>query len=152
VARRVHKHAEFAHAQALALLDPNVMATTARDLMNSKLLYISDGDRLVLARRQILKFGVTAVPVLDDAHKPVGLVSLRDLSDDEDQIKVSSPVVCVRDTATVQECAKIMTAGDLHHVVVTDESGKAVGMLSALDALRALIGEPPKHPAAFGNI
>jgi CBS-domain-containing membrane protein len=45
-----------------------------------------------------------------------------------------------------------MTAGDLHHVVVTDESGKAVGMLSALDALRALIGEPPKHPAAFGNI
>jgi len=127
------------------------MGTTARDIMNSKLLYISDGDRLGLARRQILKFGVTAVPVLDEAHKPVGLVSLRDLHEEEDQIKVSAPVVCVRDTATVQECAKTMTAGDLHHVVVTDETGKAVGMVSALDALRALIGEAPKHPAAFGE-
>jgi CBS-domain-containing membrane protein len=127
------------------------MATTARDIMNSKLLYISDGDRLALARRQILKFGVTAVPILDEAHKPVGLVSLRDLHEDEDQIKVSSPVICVRDTATLQECAKAMTADDLHHVVVTDETGKAVGMLSALDALRGLLGEPPRHPATFGE-
>jgi hypothetical protein len=30
------------------------MAKTVRDIMNPKLLYIRDGDRVALARRQIL--------------------------------------------------------------------------------------------------
>jgi CBS domain-containing protein len=55
------------------------MPSTVADIMNPKLLYIREGDRRSMARGQILRFGVTAVPVLDDGHRPVGIVSLRDL-------------------------------------------------------------------------
>src|SRR5262245_31322457 len=69
---------------------------TVANIMNPKLLYIREGDRLALARAQILKFGVTAVPVLDEAHRPVGLVSLRDLQGEDPQLSAYSPVCIVR--------------------------------------------------------
>lgn len=120
-----------------------------RDIMNPKLLYIRDGDRLVLARRQILRFGVTAVPVLDDQHRPVGVVSLRDLAEEEDQIKVSAPVKTVREDADVTEAGKQMVEEGLHHLVVVDGKGVAVGMVSSIDCLASLVGLPARHPDKF---
>jgi CBS-domain-containing membrane protein len=124
---------------------------TVADIMNPKLLYIRDGERLALARGQILRFGVTAVPILDDEHRPVGVVSLRDLSTDEDQIRVSSPVVTVRAGAPIEEGARALARTDLHHLVVVDDQGVAVGMASAVDFLRALLKIEPRHPAAFAG-
>ena len=63
----------------------------SRDIMNAKLLYIGQGDRLSLARRHILQFGVTAVPVLDETHRPVGVVSLRDLQRGDDELQLRAP-------------------------------------------------------------
>jgi CBS-domain-containing membrane protein len=120
-----------------------------RDIMNPKLLYIRDGDRLGLARRQILRFGVTAVPVLDETHRPVGMVSLRDLADDEDQIKVSVPVATVRADIDVQAGAKELAVTGYHHLVVIDDKGVAVGMVSAIDFVRALVGVEVTHPEKF---
>lgn len=127
------------------------MATVA-DIMNAKLLYIREGDRLSLARGQILRFGVTAVPILDDAHRPVGIVSLRDLSPDEDQVRVSTPVITVRADAPVGEGARLMAERDLHHLVVVDARGAAVGMVSSVDFLRALLDLPVRHPAPFEKV
>ena len=124
------------------------MATVA-DIMNPKLLYIRDGQRLALARSQILRFGVTAVPILDEGHRPVGIVSLRDLSVDEDQIRVSSPVVTVRASDPVEAGARKLAETDLHHLVVVDDKGVAVGMASAVDFLRAMLAIPARHPEAF---
>lgn len=120
-----------------------------RDIMNSKLLYIRDGDRLALARRQILRFGVTAVPVLDEQHRPVGVVSLRDLAEEEDQIKVSAPVKTVREDLDVTEAGKQMVEHGLHHLVVVDGKGVAVGMVSSIDCLASLVGLPVRHPDKF---
>ncbi len=126
------------------------MTTIVADIMNSKLLYIQEGDRLSLARGQILKFGVTAVPVLDDAHRPVGVVSLRDLvHDDTHLVQASSPVRTVRSAASLEEGARMLVEVGVHHLVVVDDHGVAVGMVSALDFVRAFIGAPAHHPAAF---
>jgi CBS-domain-containing membrane protein len=124
------------------------MATVA-EIMNPKLLYVRDGDRLSLVHSQILRFGVTAVPILDETHRPVGVVSLRDLSPDEDQVRVSSPANTVRDTASIEEGARALADADVHHLVVVDRDGVAVGMVSALDFVRAFVAQPPRHPAAF---
>jgi CBS domain-containing protein len=35
---------------------------------------------------------------------------------------------------------------NMHHLVVVDATGRAVGMLSALDLLRALVGLPAAPP------
>lgn len=126
------------------------MSKTVKEIMNPKLLYIRDGDRVALARRQILEFGVTAVPVLDETHRPVGVVSLRDLAAPEgDTFEPSGVVATVKESATVEDGARQLAATDYHHLVVVDDSGVAVGMVSALDFLRALVGLAPRHPAAF---
>lgn len=127
------------------------MAKTVRDIMNSKLLYIRDGDRLSLARRHILSFGVTAVPVLDETHRPVAMVSLRDLDLEGDEVEAKGPVASVRDTDPIELAAKKLAESDFHHFVVVDEKGVAVGMVSSVDFLRALLGMEVRHPHSFDN-
>lgn len=122
---------------------------TVRDIMNSKLLYLRDGDRVALARRHILDYGVTAVPVLDETHRPVGIVSLRDLERDGDEVQPTGNVVCVKDTDDVTSAAKKLAESDFHHLVVVDDKGVAVGMVSSMDFVRSLVGLPPRHPKAF---
>lgn len=125
-----------------------VMSTVA-EIMNPKLLYVRDGDRLSLVRSHILKFGVTAVPVLDDGHRPVGVVSLRDVSSDSEHVKMSSPAKTVRKGATIEEGARALADANVHHLVVIDDDGVAVGMVSALDFVRAFVERPARHPEAF---
>ena len=126
------------------------MSKTVRDIMNAKLLYIRDGDRLSLARKHILRLGVTAVPVLDETHRPVGIVSLRDLEREGEDVEVGSTPVCTaKDTDSVEDAAKKLAETDYHHLVVVDDKGVAVGMVSSIDFLRALLGLPVRHPKAF---
>jgi len=125
------------------------MPTTVAEIMNPKLLYIREGDRLSLARVQILKFGVTAVPVLDEAHRPVGVVSLRDLAGEDHRVEASRPAKTVSGDATIEEGARVLVEAGVHHLVVVDGEGVAVGMVSALDLVRAFVGVPPQHPASF---
>ena len=118
------------------------------DIMNPKLLYIREGDRLTMARSKIIEFGVTAIPVLDDSHRPVGVVSLRDL-DRSGDVEPSAPVHVVKSTATIDEGARVLIDSGMHHLVVVDEAGIAVGMVSAVDFVRAFSGRPSTHPVAF---
>jgi CBS-domain-containing membrane protein len=122
---------------------------TVRDIMNPKLLYIRDGDRLSLARRHILSFGITAVPVLDDTHRPVAMVSLRDLDVEGDDVLPSTEVVTVRATDPADVAARKLAESDFHHFVVVDDDGVAVGMVSTVDFLRALLGMESRHPRSF---
>ena len=126
-----------------------VAPKTVQDIMNAKLLYIDAGDRPSLARRHILAFGVTAVPILDETHRPVGVVSLRDLQGEE---VVSNPTVStVKNTDSIEDAARFLASTDHHHLVVVDAKGVAVGMVSAVDFLRGLLGMAPRHPPAFDD-
>jgi CBS-domain-containing membrane protein len=124
---------------------------TIADIMNKKLLYVREGDRIANVRRQILRFGVTAVPVLDAGHRPVGMVSLRDLARDEAEALESSacPVACAKATDPIRRGAELLAESVYHHLVVVDDDGVAVGIVSSVDCLRALLDLPPRHPAAF---
>jgi CBS domain-containing protein len=126
------------------------MNALVKDVMNGDLLYLREGERLDIARHPILEFGVTAVPVLDDKHRPVGVVSLRDLMAGA-AAKPSTPAWSIAETATVEEAARVMSEASFHHLVVVNGQGIAVGMVSALDLLRALAGLPSQHPRAFAR-
>jgi CBS domain-containing protein len=126
------------------------MKRTVADIMNRNLLYLADGSRTELARDPILKFGVTAVPVLDEEGRPVGVVSLRDLLRDDPPHHATSPAFSIVATTSVEAAARALAETDYHHLVVVDEkSGRAVGMVSSADLLRALLDMPPRHPGAF---
>jgi CBS domain-containing protein len=125
------------------------MPTSVRDHMNPKVLYLREGDHLELVLRPMLQFGVTAVPLLDGEHRPVGLVSLRDLFPGEHHSP--RPAFLLLDSTSVHKAARALGKASVHHAVVVDAAGRAVGMISALDLLRALVGLPADHPATFAN-
>jgi hypothetical protein len=62
---------------------------------------------------------------------------------------MSRPAICVSISATIEQGARQLADMSLHHIVVVDGAGTAVGMLSTLDALRALLELPARHPATF---
>jgi CBS domain-containing protein len=56
---------------------------------------------------------------------------------------MSSPVVTVLATAPVSQAAEMLARTELHHLVVTDTKGLAVGFVSAIDVIRAQLGWIP---------
>ena len=128
------------------------MSTKVRDIMNSKLVYLRSGDRPEITLRTILKFGITAVPVLDDLGRPVGVVSLRDIVDsDKKGSRISENVVTVGPDETLEAAAGILAEANVHHLVVVDASRRAIGMISAIDMVRAFVGLEPKHPESIAS-
>lgn len=125
------------------------MSLTVRDIMNPQLLYVSEGEAAGDVAQKLLRFGVTGAPVLDALYRPTGFVSLRDIAPDRSSLRVSRPVVTTRDDEPVEAAARALAAADLRHMVVVDRGGKCVGVVSALDFVRALVGVPPRHPSRF---
>jgi CBS domain-containing protein len=82
----------------------------------------------------------------------VAVVSLRDLAREGDDLKASNSVTTVKATDTVEQGARKLAETDFHHLVVVDDKGIAVGMVSSVDFMRALLGLEPRHPKAFDKI
>jgi CBS domain-containing protein len=119
--------------------------------MNTKLVYLREGERPELALRPVLDLGITAVPVLDEGHRPVGVVSIRDIVGhaEKGRPEVSAPALTISTDASLASAARQLAERNVHHLIVVDGLGRAVGMLSSLDVIRGLIGLAPKHPQAI---
>jgi CBS domain-containing protein len=132
------------------------MAATVAEIMNRELFHLRRGDRVVDARNGILGLGITAAPVLDAAGRPLGVVSLRDLVEAAPALSVeelmSSPAAVVRGAARIRDAARLLGETGYRRLVVVDEQGLAIGMVSAADLVRALVGLPARHPAAFPRL
>lgn len=125
------------------------MARIVAEVMNRELFSVGPDDRAEVVLDAILAYGITAVPVLDEERRPLGVVSLRDLVDPDRRSPISSPAVTIPASTTLDDAARALGATSLHHLVVVDDAGRAVGMVSAVDLLRGLVGLPARHPAAF---
>jgi CBS domain-containing protein len=119
--------------------------------MNGELLAVRPDLPIAEVRDLLRSFGVGAAPVLDEARRPLGVVSVRDVLDGEGAARdrMTRPAICVESSTPVEEAARRLAGTDMHHLVVVDGSGVAAGMLSTLDLLRAVLGMPARHPAAF---
>jgi CBS domain-containing protein len=128
------------------------MPRTVQDIMNRELLAVRPDLSARAALDLLRSFRIGAAPVLDDAGRPIGVVAIRDLLDAASvaaRERMSRPALCVSISATVEQAARQLARMDLHHLVVVDGAGAAVGMLSTLDALRALLDVPARHPKTF---
>lgn len=127
------------------------MAAIVGEIMNRELLSLRPDLTARQARDILRSFGVSAAPVVNDERRPIGVLALHDLveGDGTARQRMSSPAVSVPSSMAVEDAAMCLARGDLHHLIVVDATGAAVGMISALDVLRALVGMPSRHPATF---
>jgi hypothetical protein len=62
---------------------------------------------------------------------------------------MTSPPVVIDQTASIADAGKLLSNLGLHRLIVVDQAGTLVGMVSAVDILRGLLGLPASHPTAF---
>jgi CBS domain-containing protein len=127
------------------------MARTIDEIMNTEILSVPPELPAREVPPLLRSFGVSAAPVLDDDGRPIGVVSLRDVLDTDRRARdvMTRPAACVSMSATIEAAAAQVARGNRHRLVVVDGTGAAVGMLSTLDVLRALLDVPTRHPEAF---
>lgn len=126
------------------------MARTVAEVMNRELVSARQDTDPSSLRHLILAMGITGVPVLDEDHRPVGELALRDLVDPvEDPPPMSRPAAVIDASASLESAGEVLARTESHHLVVVDRAGKAIGMVSAVDVLRGLLGIPARHPAGF---
>jgi CBS domain-containing protein len=126
------------------------MARTVQEIMNAEVFGVRPEEKADPTLEAILAFGITAAPVLDEDRRPIGVVSLRDLVPTGDRHRrMTSPAATIPATASIAEAGRALATADVHHLVVVDELGRAIGMVSSLDVVRGLLGLPTPHPMTF---
>lgn len=123
------------------------MSLYIREIMNRELFSVRPDAQRDDVLASLLELGISAAPVLDGEERPIGMTSLRDLLRGEPF--VSKPVRTITMNVDVEHAACAMIDAGTHHLVVVGSDGRAVGMVSSLDLLRALVGRPSAHPPAF---
>jgi CBS domain-containing protein len=129
------------------------MARSVHEIMNPELFVLDREDAPADALGYLGALGILAAPVLDGAGRPIGFVSVRDLISDARAGRVgdrmTKPVLTVSPDVEIAEAGRLMGERGVHHLVVVDEAGVAIGIVSSLDVVRGLLGMPAPHPEAF---
>lgn len=129
------------------------MAITVKEVMNAETFTVKASDPVDDTVATLLALRLSAAPVVDDAGRPVGMASWRDLVKYEGTNRIDSrmsrPPATVRDTDSIEAAGRLMATTGFHHAAVVDASGVVVGFVSILDVVRGLLGIPTSHPAGF---
>lgn len=142
------------------LAEVEVMGTATADLRVGNLMSLDPivvgPDALATEAERLLKtYRVSGLPVVADGEL-LGVISQSDLVVARsmemlvghwDRLRVrhlySTPAVTVHATATLPYAARKMVVRHIHRLVVIDDDGKPVGVITTLDLLRSLIDDAP---------
>lgn len=132
------------------------MARIVADIMNHEVFSVAPTDSPDTMQSCLLGLEITAAPVVGENGRPLGVISLREITAAKPDATASdlmrSPAISVGAQDEIRRAAHLLAENDIHHLVVVDEQGRATGFLSALDVVRGLIGLPAPHPAAFPHL
>jgi CBS domain-containing protein len=129
------------------------MVSNVRDVMNQDLFATRAAEPAAQALEYLMLLGIHAAPVVDDAGRPVGMLSISDLVGSLDAVTVgermNTPPIIVGRDEPLEEAANRLADTGYHHLAVVDGAGRAVGFLSAVDVIRAQLGRRILHPDLF---
>ncbi|MFI9201109.1 CBS domain-containing protein [Streptomyces sp. NPDC053048] len=128
------------------------------DLMTRSVVRVQRGTLFTEIVHVLHEHDITAVPVVDDEDRPVGVVSEADLlakaSKQPDPLDaralakheattaeglMTSPAVCARPDWSVVEAARAMEEHRVKRLPVVDGTGRLVGLVSRGDLLRVFL-------------
>jgi CBS domain-containing protein len=120
------------------------MSKTAADIMDREFFYASPMDSVPTLLETMRQLGLRSAPVLDWAGRPRGRATIAEIANCRHMERLADlltqPAVTMEQHAEIEAAAQMMAQHGTDSLVLTDESGVAVGTLSALDVLCALFG------------
>jgi len=119
--------------------------------MNRELVAVGPETPAQTVRDLLRAYAVSSIAVVDDGRRPLGMVSACSVLDSAGTAgeRMSRPAKCVDTAQGIERVARMLAAENTHVLVVVDGAGSAVGIVSALDVMRAMVGVPAHHPEAF---
>lgn len=116
------------------------------DVMTHGVATIVSGTPLPEAAAQLANARFSGAPVVSKSGRPLGMVTRADLLDPRHMIggatvddAMTRVLFAVRRSDPAMGAARLMVAQRIHRVVVIDDEGALVGILSAMDMMRALV-------------
>lgn len=117
---------------------------TIGDVMTRDVVCVTPELGLEALRALFLDRHISGVPVLDANGFPIGVVSKSDLVREPPRATVREVMTLIaftlEETRPLADAIKLMVIEQVHRVVIVDQSGRVVGMLSSLDLVRWLDG------------
>ncbi|MFF7445554.1 MULTISPECIES: CBS domain-containing protein [unclassified Streptomyces] len=134
-----------------------------RDLMSDAVVRVQGGTPFKEIAHLLQEYDITAVPVVDDQDRPTGVVSEADLlhkmRDGRDGDVsgpggtlgpakaratdaaglMTSPPLCAREDWNVVDAARMMTRYGVKRLLVVDDDGRLIGVVSRSDLLRVFL-------------
>jgi len=125
-----------------------LMQAHIRTVMSGHVITAAPDDSLVDVARELAAHTIGAVPVVDDHHRLVGIISTTDLVNlmhDEKRLDtmvvrdvMTADPISIDEFATADEAIGLMRNASIRHLPVTRE-GRLVGMVTAGDLIRHLL-------------
>ncbi len=116
------------------------------DVMTHGVATITSGTPLPEAALQLSSARVSGAPVVSARGRPLGMVTHADMLDPRHVVAgatvddaMTRVLFAVRRSDPAMAAAKLMVAQNIHRVVVVDDDGTLVGILSTMDMMRALV-------------
>ena len=110
------------------------------------------------AAAEMVEKKISCLPV-SLGHGPVGIITEKDIVKkvvaaglDSARVRVkeimSTPLITVLPTVSVREAAEIMLKNEIRRLIVTDEEGKLVGLVTMTDILKR-VAKAEGNPSVF---
>ena len=124
------------------------MTTTLKEFMSRKLESIEITATLQEAAKMMTNKDISSLIIVDKSNKHVGLVSERDIvrkgcSREDVNIKsvrvseiMSSPLITINHKSSPREAAELLVKNKIRHLLVVDDTGKRVGIITPMDFTR----------------
>ena len=124
------------------------MTTTLKEFMSRKIESIETTASLQEAAKKMTNKDTSSLIIIDESNNHVGLVSERDIvrkgcSRDDINIKdirvseiMSSPLIAISHKASPEEAAELLVKNKIRHLLVVDDTGKRVGIITPMDFTR----------------
>lgn len=122
------------------------MSDTIAPIMSTPVYTAQEGQAAGEVLQDLLRAGFSGCPVVNDDGEAVGVISWRDLvpcgTDTIVRDRMSTPPVVTPPETTLADAARLMVNERVHRLIVI-EANRVVGILSAIDIVRA-VSAPPR--------
>ncbi|MEM4042276.1 MAG: CBS domain-containing protein [Saccharolobus sp.] len=121
------------------------MALTSKNLIKRQPITVKLGTRAIEAVKIMYQHNIGSLVIVNEKGEPVGIFTERDLlraiacnknlNDSVENLGTYGKLITVKHNSPIGEVAEKMVKNNVRHIVVVDDEGKLVGVISMRDII-----------------